>query len=84
MTDIARRLAADDANDTETWCGTAVVTDPAAGSTADGRLLITVDWRGTPIDCAYLDSYTPATGDAVTFLKAGSSIVVLGRPATVS
>lgn len=83
MSDVVSRLAADDPNGDETWAGTAVVTDDAAGTTTDGRLLITISWRGTEIDAAYLASYTPVVGHRVTFIKAGPSLLVLGRPATV-
>lgn len=82
MTDVVRGLVDDDPNDEETWIGTAEVTDAAAGQTTDGRLLIAVQWRGATTQCAYLDSYTPSVGDYVTFLKSGSSALVLGRPAT--
>lgn len=64
-----------------TWCGDATVTDAAAGTFADGRKKITVDWQGASLDCAYLDSYTPADGDQVTFLKSGSTVYVLGKTA---
>lgn len=82
MSDVVRRLAADDPNDEDTWAGTATVTNAAAGTTSDGRKLITVAWRGTSSDCAYLASYTPAVGHAVVFIKDGPSVFVLGRPAT--
>lgn len=82
MSDVVRRLAADDPNDDETWSGTATVTNAAAGTASDGRKLITVEWRDTPTDCAYLASYTPAVGHAVVFIKDGPSMFVLGRPAT--
>lgn len=82
MSDVTRRLAADDPNDDETWAGTATVTNAAKGTAPDGRKLITVSWRGTPTDCAYLASYTPTVGHAVVFIKDGPSLFVLGRPAT--
>jgi hypothetical protein len=68
----------------ETWIGTAVVTNPAAGTFPDGRLTVTVNWQGTPVTCAYLASYTPVVNDLVTFLKSGASFLVLGSPATSS
>lgn len=83
MSDVIDRIEAA-GPDPEAWCGTATVTDPAAGATPDGRLLITVDWQGTPITCGFLASYTPAAGHHVTFLKAGASFLVLGKPATTS
>lgn len=84
MSDVLDRIEAADQPDPETWCGTAVVTNAAAGTTADGRLLITVNWRGTSITCGFLVSYTPLVGHNVTFLKAGSSFFVLGRAATAN
>lgn len=82
MSDVVRRLASDDPNDDDTWAGTATVINAAAGTAPDGRKLITVEWRGTQVNCAYLAAYTPVVGHAVTFIKAGPSLLVLGRPAT--
>lgn len=82
MTDVVRRLGAVDRSvPAESWIGTAEVTDATAGTTTDGRLLIEIAWNGTTATCAYLDHYTPASGDLVTFLKNGPSVIVLGRPA---
>jgi hypothetical protein len=81
VSDVLSRLE-DAGPPPETWCGTATVTNPAAGVTADGRLLITVDWQGTSVTCPFLSSYTPAGGQVVIFLKAGASFLVLGHPAT--
>lgn len=82
MSDVIRRLADDDPNDADEWAGTAVVTNAAAGVTADGRRLITVEWRSTSTDCAYLASYTPVVGHRVSFIKNGPILFVLGNPAT--
>lgn len=82
--DIIRLLADDDPNDDESWAGTAQVINANAGSTPDGRLLITVRWRGTNTDCAYLASYTPVVGHQVSFIKNGPVLFVLGKPATTS
>ena len=82
MSDVIRRLAADDPNDRETWAGTATVTNTLAGTAPDGRKLISVEWRGATVNCAYLATYTPALGHKVAFIKDGSSMLVLGRPAT--
>lgn len=82
MSDVVRRLADDDPNDDDTWAGTATVTNPAAGTTPDGRKLITVSWRAASIQCTYLASYTPALNDPVTFIKNGPILFVLGKPAT--
>lgn len=83
MSDVVRRLAAEDTAEPDTWAGTATVTNPAAGVTSDGRLLITVSWRGADIDCAYLASYTPVVGHRVSFIKDGASLLVLGKAATI-
>lgn len=80
--DVIARLEEASTPDPQTWIGTATVTSAGAGTTDDGRLLITVDWNGTAVTCGFIDSYTPAAGDHVTFLKAGASFLVLGRPAT--
>jgi hypothetical protein len=83
VSDVTDLLANPDAGgDPGSWCGTATVTNAAAGTSGDGRKLITVDWQGTSVTCGYLAAYTPAVGDHVTFLKAGASFLVLGKPAT--
>lgn len=82
MSDIIRLLSDDDPNDREAWAGTAEVIDDDAGATPDGRLLITVRWRGGDYDCAYLASYTPVVGRWVSFIKDGPILLVLGEPAT--
>lgn len=81
MSDVVDRLAAPDP-DGEQWAGTATVTTAAAGTTTDGRKLLTCDWQGTAVTCGYLAPYTPTVGDHVLFLKSGASFVVLGKPAT--
>lgn len=83
MSDVIRRLADDDPNDTEAWAGTAVVTNAAAGTTADGLSMITVTWRGASINCTYLASYTPVVGHRVSFIKSGPILFVLGKPAGI-
>lgn len=65
----------------ESSFGTAQVTNAATGTFPDGRKKITVSWLGTSVDCSYLAAYTPALNDIVTFLKSGSSFLVLGKPA---
>lgn len=82
MSDVVRRLAADDPNNRQTWAGTATVTNAAAGTAPDGRKLITINWLGTATNCAYLASYTPTVNDPVVFIKDGPVLFVLGRPAT--
>jgi hypothetical protein len=83
MSDVIRRLTSDDPNDGNDRGGTGIVTNVAAGTTPDGRRLITILWRGALIDCAYLASYTPVQGHSVVFMKDGPVIFVLGKPATV-
>lgn len=83
MSDVIRRLADDDPNDADDWAGGGEVVDAAAGSTGDGRLLITVRIGGTDHDCTFLASYTPVVGHVVTYLKRGGSVLVLGKPATL-
>lgn len=83
MSDVVRLLADDDPNDDETWAGTAEVISADAGATLDGRRLITVRWRGTDTDCAYLASYTPVVGHRVSFIKSGPVLFILGKPATL-
>lgn len=80
--DIVARLEEASRPDPETWIGTATVTSASAGTTSDGRLLITVNWQGSSVTCGFLAAYTPAVGDHVTFLKAGASFLVIGLPAT--
>ena len=65
----------------ETTSGTAQVTNPSAGTFADGRRKITVNWLGSTIDASYLAVYTPAANDFVIFQKSGSSFFVLGKAA---
>lgn len=83
MTDVVRRLAGldDDGQAGDTWIGTAQITTADAGTTADGRRLCQITWHGTAHTCGYLAPYTPVVGDYVTFLKAGSSVLVIGKPA---
>jgi hypothetical protein len=83
VSDVVQRLVGDDPNDDDTWAGTAVVTNAAAGSTSDGRKLITVLWRTTSVNCTYLASYTPVNGHNVSFIKNGPNMFVLGKPATI-
>jgi hypothetical protein len=83
MSDVIRRLADDDPNDADDWAGSATVTSAAAGNTPDGRLLIGVRIGGTNHTCTYLASYTPVVGHVVAYLKRGSSVLVLGKPATL-
>lgn len=83
MSDVVRRLADDDPNDVDDWAGTAAVVNADAGSTADGRRLITVRIGGTDHACTYLASYTPVAGHVVIYLKRGGSVLVLGKPATL-
>lgn len=80
--DVIARLEEASQPDPGSWIGTAVVTNASAGTFPDGRQKITVDWQGAEFDVGYLASYTPAIGDNVSFLKAGSSFLVLGQPAT--
>jgi len=79
--DIVARLEDVAQSEPESWIGTATVTNASAGTFTDGRRKITVNWQGALFDSGYLASYTPANGDTVSFLKAGSSFLVLGEPA---
>lgn len=79
--DVLDRLEAASQPIPSTAMGNATVTNAAAGTFTDGRKKITVSWLGTTFDAAYDASYTPATNDVVTFIKAGSSFYVIGKPA---
>ena len=79
--DIVDRLDAAGKPLPNTSMGNAKVTNPAAGTFPDGRRKITVSWLGVSCDAAYDASYTPTLNDIVTFLKAGSSFYVIGKPA---
>ncbi len=57
----------------------AQVTAVATGAAADGNALVSVDWRGTVIEVAYLSSYSPAVGHTVLLLVQGSQVVIVGR-----
>lgn len=83
MSDVVDLLAEPDPDgDPGAWAGTATVTNAAAGTTTDGRKLITVTWQGVAVTCGYLAAYTPVVNDHVTFLKDGGNFLVLGKPAT--
>ena len=81
MSDPIRLLANDDPNDEDEWSGTVEVLNAAAGTTADGRRLITIRWQGADIDVTYGNWYTPVVGDFPTFIKNGPSMFVLGPAA---
>ncbi len=57
----------------------AVVTAVATGAAADGHALVTVDWRGTPVEAAYDASYSPAVGHTVWVLVQRGQIIIGGR-----
>jgi hypothetical protein len=46
---------------------------------ADGNNLVTVNWRGTNIQAAYLSSYNPIVGNTVLLLIAPPQVVILAQ-----
>ncbi len=51
----------------------------ATGAAADGNALVSIDWRGTTVEVAYLASYAPAVGHTVLVLMQGPQLVIVGR-----
>ena len=61
------------------WIEQCTVTSVVAGAAADGSALATVNWRTTPVQAAYLASYTPAVGHQVAVYNQGGTLLILGR-----
>jgi hypothetical protein len=55
------------------------VTAVLPGAAVDGTALVSVLWRGTQVEAAYLASYTPAVGHVVLLLVDPPQVVILGR-----
>lgn len=76
--EISRSQRAQGAPDS--WTEPAVVATVTAGAAADGNALVTVTWRGTPVQAAYLASYTPAVAHVVMVLiQPPGGLTILGR-----
>ncbi|GIF16543.1 hypothetical protein [Actinoplanes teichomyceticus] len=62
------------------WMEPAIVTAVALGAAAESNALVTVSWRGTAVQAAYLSSYSPAVNDVVLVLiQPPGGLTVLGR-----
>lgn len=61
------------------WFEQATVTTVSAGAAADGNALVTVTWRGSPVQAAYLSSYAPTVSHNVLVLVQPPSLLILGR-----
>lgn len=62
------------------WVEPATVTTVTAGAAADGAALVTVTWRGEPVQAAYLASWTPTLGHVVAVLyQPPGGLLILGR-----
>lgn len=67
----------------ESWAGSGVVINAAAGTTSDGRMLIRISYAGGQATCLFLASYTPVQGDTVAYIKTGATLLVLGAHARI-
>jgi len=62
------------------WAEPAVIATVTAGAAADGNALVTITWRGTTVQSAYLASYTPTVGHTVAVLyQPPGAPLILGR-----
>jgi hypothetical protein len=62
------------------WIEPAVIATVTAGAAADGSALVTVTWRGTAVQAAYLASYAPTAGHVVAVVvQPPGGLLILGR-----
>lgn len=57
----------------------ATVTTVTAGGAVDGNALVTVTWRGTPVQAAYAAAYTPVVNHVVLCAYDGVRLTILCR-----
>lgn len=86
MPDATTRLAAEilrgrpPQGSPSAWVEPATVATVAAGAAADGNALVTLTWRATSVQAAYLSSYTPTVGHTVAVLyQPPGAPLILGR-----